>query len=156
MVTHDSGGPRDQLGTVYESVTPRGYLGWGHSSQLGFSLGLAMGAKLAAPEKLVVNFMGDGSIGMVGMDLETAARAQIPILTIVLNNGVFGNYERYMPIAAEKCDIKKVTGRYADLATSLGVQGERVERPQEIGAALRRAGCTWPRGTTKTPHAGTA
>ena len=139
VVTHESGGPRDQLAPFYESVTPRGYLGWGHSSQLGFSLGLAMGAKLVAPEKLVVNFMGDGSIGMVGMDLETAARAQIPILTIVLNNGLFGNYERYLPIAEKKHQIKKLTGHYADLATALGVRGRRVERPEQIAPALQEA-----------------
>ena len=98
-----------------------------------------MGAKLAAPEKLVVNFMGDGSIGMVGMDLETAARAEIPILTIVLNNGLFGNYERYLPLAAEKLNIKQVTGKYADLAMALGVHAERIERPNEIAPALDRA-----------------
>ena len=139
VVTHESGGPRDQLSPFYESVNPRGYLGWGQSTQLGFSLGLAMGAKLAAPEKLVVNFMGDGSIGMVGMDLETAARNEIPILTIVLNNGVFGNYDRYLPISAEKFGIKNVTGNYADLARSLGVHAERVDRPDEITPSLERS-----------------
>ena len=139
VVTHDSGGPRDQLSPFYESVTPRGYLGWGQSTQLGFSLGLAMGAKLVAPDQLVVNFMGDGSIGMVGMDLETAARAEIPILTIVLNNGVFANYDRYLPVSSEKYGINKVTGNYTDLAQSLGVHAERVERPEMISQALGRA-----------------
>lgn len=139
VVTHDSGGPRDHLSPFYESVTPRGYLGWGHSTQLGFSLGLAMGAKLVAPEKLVVNFMGDGSIGMVGMDLETAARAEIPILTIVMNNGLLGNYERYLPISAEKHGIKKMTGNYADLASALGVHAERVDRPEAIAPAFQRS-----------------
>ena len=72
---------------------PRGYIGWGHSTQLGFSLGCAMGAKLACPGKLVVNFMGDTAFGMVGMDVETAVREQIPILTVLLNNSAMGNYE---------------------------------------------------------------
>jgi acetolactate synthase-1/2/3 large subunit len=139
VVTHESGGPRDQLSPFYDTTTPRGYLGWGHSTQLGFSLGLAMGAKLVAPEKLVVNFMGDGSIGMTGMDLETAARAEIPILTIVLHNGVFGNYQQYLPLAAERFDIKKMTGNYTELANSLGVHGERVEQPGEVAPALQRA-----------------
>ena len=98
-----------------------------------------MGAKLAAPDKLVVNFMGDGSIGMVGMDLETAARAEIPILTIVLNNGLLGNYERHLPISAEKYGIKKMTGNYADLAKALGVHAERVDRPEAIAPAFQRS-----------------
>ena len=45
-----------------------------------------MGAKLASPEKFVVNFMGDAAFGMTGLDFETAARSGIPILTVVLNN----------------------------------------------------------------------
>ena len=47
-----------------------------------------MGAKLAAPKKLCVNVMGDAAIGMTGMDIETAARNRIAILTVVFNNGV--------------------------------------------------------------------
>ena len=50
IVTHDSGHPRDQTIPFYESIVPRGYLGWGNSSQLGYGLGLAMGAKLGAPD----------------------------------------------------------------------------------------------------------
>ena len=139
IVTHDSGSPRDQLVPLYESVTPRGYLGWGHSTQLGFSLGAAMGAKLAAPEKTVVNFMGDAAFGMVGMDLETAVREQIPILTILLNNSAMGNYERHIPKAVEKYGTKRLSGNYADVARSLGAHAERVEQPGEILPALKRA-----------------
>ena len=49
-------------------------MGWGKSTQLGYGLGITMGAKLAAPKKLCVNVMGDAAIGMTGMDIETAAR----------------------------------------------------------------------------------
>ena len=66
MLTHESGASRDIQCVFYESTVPRSYLGWGHSTQLGFSLGLAMGAKLANPDKTVVNVMGDGAIGMTG------------------------------------------------------------------------------------------
>ena len=87
IVTHDSGYPRDQLVPFWEPVKPRGYIGWGKSTQLGYGLGLAMGAKLAAPEKQVINVMGDAAFGMAGMDIETAVRSEIPILTVILNNG---------------------------------------------------------------------
>ncbi len=54
IVTHDSGSPRDQMSPFFEAVAPRGFIGWGKSTQLGYGLGLAMGAKLACPDKLVV------------------------------------------------------------------------------------------------------
>ncbi len=139
IVTHDSGSPRDQLVPLYESVTPRGYIGWGHSTQLGFSLGAAMGAKLAAPEKLVVNFMGDAAFGMVGMDVETAVREQIPILTLVLNNGAMGNYEKFIPQATDRYRTKYLTGNYAEVAHGLGAYAQRIDRPAEIIPALKRA-----------------
>ncbi len=72
IVTHDSGSPRNQLVPFYRATTPRSYIGWGKSHSLGTGLGLIMGAKLAAPGKFCVNFMGDAAFGMTGMDFETA------------------------------------------------------------------------------------
>jgi acetolactate synthase-1/2/3 large subunit len=139
IVTHDSGSPRDQLVPLYEAVTPRGYLGWGHSTQLGFGLGAAMGAKLAAPEKTVVNVMGDAAFGMVGMEVETAVRERIPILTVILNNSAMGNYERYIPRAIERYGTKYLSGNYSQVARGLGAHSERVERPEAIAPAFQRA-----------------
>ena len=139
IVTHDSGNPRDQLVPIYKSVTPRGYIGWGHSTQLGFSLGAAMGAKVASPEKLVVNFMGDAAFGMVGMDVETAVREQIPILTVLLNNSAMGNYENFIPKASERFGTKFLSGNYSEVARGLGAYARRVEQPNEIVPALEQA-----------------
>src|SRR5262245_23644258 len=139
IVTHDSGSPRDQLVPLYPAVTPRGYLGWGHSTQLGFSLGASMGAKLAAPDKTVVNVMGDTAFGMVGMDVETAVREQIPVLTVLLNNGAMGNYERYIPKSIARYRTKYLTGNYSEVARGLGAHAERVEQPSQIASALQRA-----------------
>jgi len=139
IVTHDSGNPRDQLLPLYESNTPRGYIGWGHSTQLGFSLGAAMGAKLAAPEKLVVNFLGDAAFGMVGMDIETAVREQIPILTLLLNNSAMGNYENHIPEASERYGTKFLGGNYSEVARGLGAHSQRIERPAEIAPAMQAA-----------------
>lgn len=139
IVTHDSGNPRDQLVPLYESTVPRGYLGWGHSTQLGFSLGAAMGAKLVAPQKLVVNFMGDAAFGMVGMDIETAVREEIPILTLLLNNSAMGNYEKNIPLACERYGTKLLSGNYRDVARGLGAYSERIEQPGEIIPAIQRA-----------------
>ncbi len=139
IVTHDAGNPRDQMIPFYEAVIPHGYIGWGKSTQLGTGLGLAMGARLAAPDRLVVNVMGDVAFGMVGMDFETAVRAGIPILTIVLNNGLMGGYDRYLPVASERYRLRYVSGDYARVGEALGGYAERVEKPQEVVPALRRA-----------------
>ena len=79
IVTHDSGSPREQLLPFYRATRPRSYLGWGKSHQLGTGLGLTIGAKVAAPDKFCVNFMGDAAFGMTGLDFETAVRCGIPI-----------------------------------------------------------------------------
>lgn len=139
IVTHDSGNPRDQLLCLYEAVNPRGYLGWGHSTQLGFSLGAAMGAKLACPEKTVVNVLGDAAFGMVGMDVETAVRERIPIVTVLLNNSAMGNYEVNIPRAVELFGTKRLSGNYAAVAAGLGAHAQRIEKPADIAPALQRA-----------------
>ena len=139
ILTHDSGHPRDQTIPFYKAVTPRGYLGWGNSSQLGYSVGLAMGAKLAAPDKTVAAIMGDAAIGFAGMDLETATRHRIPILVMVLNNHVLSGYSRNYPMAAEKFGFTNLYGEYANVAKALGAYGERVEDPSEIVPAIKRA-----------------
>ena len=139
IVTHDSGNPRDQIVPFYEATTPRGYLGWGHSTQLGAGLGFAMGAKLAAPQKTVVNLMGDTAVGMCGTDFETASRNKIGTITVIINNGAMGGYEKSMPIAVEKHGSKFLTGDYTKMADSLGCYAETITQPADVGPALARA-----------------
>jgi acetolactate synthase-1/2/3 large subunit len=139
IVTHDSGSPRDQLLPFYRATRPRGYLGWGKSHQLGTGLGLIIGAKVAAPEKFCVNFMGDAAFGMTGLDLETAVRAGIPSLTIVLNNSTMAIEIPHMKLSHEKHHARDLGGRYADLAKDLGAWSERVADPGDIANAILRA-----------------
>jgi acetolactate synthase-1/2/3 large subunit len=139
VITHDSGTPRDQLAPFWETLTPRGFLGWGKSTQLGSSLGFAMGAKLAAPDKLVVHFLGDTALGMCGMDLETAARERIPILSVLVNNGLMGGYEKHIPLAGERYRSRYLSGDYAKVAEGLGVAVERVTELSQVVPALQRA-----------------
>ena len=139
IVTHDSGNPRDQMIPFYEAIAPGSYIGWGKSTQLGYGLGLIMGAKLAAPQKLAVNVMGDAAFGMAGMDFETAVRERIPILTIILNNSALGGYEKYMPVATERYGTKYLSGDYAKVAAGLGGYSERIENPADVIPAIQRA-----------------
>jgi thiamine pyrophosphate-dependent acetolactate synthase large subunit-like protein len=139
IVTHDSGSPRDQLLPFYRAVSPRGYLGWGKSHALGTGLGLIIGAKLAAPEKLCVNFMGDAAFGMTGLDFETAARSGIPMTTIVLNNSTMAIETHAMAYSHEKYGTRDLGGSYANIAKDLGGWSERVDSPAEVGNAILRA-----------------
>jgi acetolactate synthase-1/2/3 large subunit len=139
ILTHDSGSPRDQLVPFYRAITPRGYLGWGKSHSLGTGLGLAMGAKLAAPDRFVVNVMGDAAFGMVGLDFETAVRNNIPICTIVLNNSAMAIETQSMRVSQERFGARRLGGRYADVARAMGGDAERVEDPAQIAPALERA-----------------
>jgi acetolactate synthase-1/2/3 large subunit len=138
VITHDAGSPRDQTTPFWESTTPLSYIGWGKTTQLGYGLGLAMGAKLAAPEKLCINVWGDAAIGFTGMDFETAVRENIPILSILFNNFSMAIEIPIMPVSQEKYGAIEISGHYADMAKAFGGYGERVTDPNDIVAALER------------------
>ncbi|MBI2851371.1 MAG: thiamine pyrophosphate-requiring protein [Chloroflexi bacterium] len=139
IITHDSGNPRDHLVPFWETPVPGGYIGWGKMTTLGASLGFAMGAKLARPEKTCVSFLGNAAFGMVGMDFETAVRERIPILVALVNNSLLGGYSSSHPVASERYNLNKQTGDYAKLAEALGGYAEKVEKPDDIIPALKRA-----------------
>jgi len=139
IVTHDSGSPRNQLVPFYAATAPRGYIGWGKSHALGTGLGLIMGAKLAAPDKFCVNFMGDAAFGMTGLDFETAVRCGIPITTIVLNNSAMAIERHALVVSHDRYRTRDIGGNYADMGRAMGGQAERVEKPADIVPALERA-----------------
>jgi thiamine pyrophosphate-dependent acetolactate synthase large subunit-like protein len=139
IITHDAGSPRDQMSPFWETVAPLTYIGWGKTTQLGYGLGLAMGAKLAEPNKLCINVMGDAAIGMTGMDFETAVRERIPILTMVLNNYSMACELPIMQAATEKYRSTDISGNYADMAKAFGGYGERITQVSEIIPAVKRA-----------------
>jgi acetolactate synthase-1/2/3 large subunit len=138
IITHDAGSPRDQLAPFWVTTEPLTYIGWGKTTQLGYGLGLAMGAKLACPDKLCVNVWGDAAIGFTGMDFETAVRERIPILSILLNNFSMAMEIPIMPISTEKYRATDISGDYAAMARAFGGYGERVTSASEIVPAIRR------------------
>ena len=138
VVTHDAGNPRDQIVPFYSVETPRGYLGWGKSTHLGSSLGMALGAKLAKPDWLAVNFIGDAGFGQTANDFESAVRLELPIMTVLVNNGVMGGYGAYMPDAVEKYQASSMGGDYTAMAQAMGGYAERIESASEVRDALTR------------------
>ncbi len=138
IITHDAGSPRDQMSPFWQSVAPLTYIGWGKTTQLGYGLGLAMGAKLARPDALCVNVWGDAAIGFTGMDFETAVRERIPILSVLFNNFSMAIEIPIMPVSTEKFRSTDISGHYADMAKAFGGYGERVETPDQIIPAIQR------------------
>jgi acetolactate synthase I/II/III large subunit len=139
IITHDSGSPREQLIPFWETAAAGSYMGWGKSTQLGYGLGITMGAKLAAPDKLCVNIMGDAAIGMTGMDIETAARNRIAILTVVFNNGVMAAERDVLELSTKKYGALTVSGNYTKVAEGLNVAATRVEKPAALVGAIKEA-----------------
>jgi thiamine pyrophosphate-dependent acetolactate synthase large subunit-like protein len=147
IITHDAGSPRDQISPFWEPTEPLTYIGWGKTTQLGYGLGLSMGAKLAQPEKLCINFWGDAAIGFTGMDFETAVRERIPILSVLSNNFSMAIELKVMKTATQKYRSTDISGNYADFAKALGGYGERVTEPDDIVPAIRRAVAKTREGT---------
>jgi acetolactate synthase-1/2/3 large subunit len=138
VITHDAGSPRDQTTPFWQATSPLSYIGWGKTTQLGYGLGLAMGAKLAEPDKLCINVWGDAAIGFTGMDFETAVRENIPILSILFNNFSMAIEIPIMQVSTEKYRSTDISGNYADMARAFGGYGERITDPNDIVAALHR------------------
>jgi thiamine pyrophosphate-dependent acetolactate synthase large subunit-like protein len=138
IITHDAGSPRDQLSPFWVTREPLTYIGWGKTTQLGYGLGLAMGAKLVHPDKLCINVWGDAAIGFTGMDFETAVRERIPILSVLFNNFSMAIELKVMPISTEKYRSTDISGDYAMMARAFGGYGERITEPAEIVPAIKR------------------
>jgi acetolactate synthase-1/2/3 large subunit len=143
FVTGDSGNTRDQISTVYEAQIPRGYLGWGNVSTLGFGLAAAIAAKLAYPERQCVNITGDAGVSYMMGNFEAVARYGLGVTTIHINNGGFAGYgpgfwgPGHDPYTWEVSDHSKTC--MADMARAQGYHAEDVSEPLEIIPALRRA-----------------
>jgi acetolactate synthase-1/2/3 large subunit len=138
IITHDAGSPRDQISPFWRCTAPLSYIGWGKTTQLGYGLGLAMGAKLANPDKLCINWWGDAAIGMTGMDFETAVRENVPIMSVLSNNFSMAIELKAMTTATEKYRSTDISGNYAEFAKALGGYGERITEPSEIIPAIKR------------------
>jgi acetolactate synthase I/II/III large subunit len=140
ILLHDAGVTRAYVSHHYEALNPLGFIGFGGTSAMGWSTPAALGAKLGNPDKTVVNFTGDGSFGMTGMEIETAARNDIRTLTVILNNESLGASRETLHDRFKGHEIGiSLRGDYAGVARALGAFGERIDKPDDLQPALRRA-----------------
>ncbi len=143
FVTHDSGYTREQLATVYEALIPHGFMGWGCVSTLGFGLGAATGAKLAFPKREVVHVAGDAAVGYQLGEYEALVRNKIGITTIHINNSTFsGSGPGFWGPGAAPYTANVTSSSEMNMAKAveaIGEHAERVEDPDEVAPALKRA-----------------
>ncbi len=111
------------------------------SGAMGYGVPAAVAAKVLHPERDVVCFSGDGDFLMSGQELATAIQYGLPIVIIVVDNGMYGtirmHQERHFPGRVVGTDL--VNPDFAAYARAFGAHGETVERTDEFSAALERA-----------------
>ncbi len=143
FVTHESGNTRDQLSTVYEAIIPHGFMGWGNVSTLGYSLGASLGAKLAMPKRQIMSITGDAGVGYQMGNWETLVRHNMGITILHINNNGFGGYGPGFWGKGHNPYTYEVTSHMiqstAKVAEALGIEAERIEEPDEVAPAIKRA-----------------
>ncbi|MCZ6876315.1 MAG: thiamine pyrophosphate-binding protein [bacterium] len=143
FVTHESGNTRDQLSTVYETLMPRGFLGWGNVSSLGYSLAAVVAAKKAHPDRQVVSVTGEAGLGYMMGNLEVLVREKLGITVVHVSNGGFAGYGPGFWGEGHDPYTHRVLGpNEIDMAKALrefGLHTERVTEPDNIAGALQRA-----------------
>ncbi|MDI9461914.1 MAG: biosynthetic-type acetolactate synthase large subunit [Saccharofermentanales bacterium] len=121
--------------------TPRRFISSGGLGTMGFGFGAAIGAAFGTKERSVL-VTGDGSFGMNLNELATAVRYNIPIVILIMNNGVLGMVRQWQTLFYNKHYSNSVLERKTDftaLARSFGANGEAVTAPEELDEALSRA-----------------
>ena len=126
----------------YKYREPRTFLTSGGLGTMGYGLGASLGAKLGRPDKLVVNVAGDGCFRMNMNEIATAARYNIPVIQLVLNNHVLGMVRQWQTLFYGKRYSATVLNDQVDfvkLAAALGAVGMRVTKREEVAPALEKA-----------------
>ncbi|MCV7027966.1 acetolactate synthase [Mycobacterium sherrisii] len=141
IIVIDAGDFGSYAGRVIDSYQPGCWLDSGPFGCLGSGPGYALAAKLAHPRRQVVLLQGDGAFGFSGMEWDTLVRHQIPVVSVIGNNGIWGLEKHPMEAIygySVVAELRPGT-RYDEVARALGGHGELVSAPGELGPALERA-----------------
>lgn len=142
IITTEVGQHQMWAAQYYKFKHPRTFLTSGGLGTMGYGLGAAMGAKMAFPDKVVVNFAGDGCFRMNLNEIATAARHQIPVIEIVINNHVLGMVRQWQDLFYGKRYSHTTLYDGVDfvkVAEGLGAQGATVRTMEEFEKAFRYA-----------------
>ena len=109
---------------------------------MGYGLGACIGAKVGKPDKVVINIAGDGCFRMNMNEIATAARYNIPIIQVVVNNHVLGMVRQWQTLFYDKRYSNTILDDAVDfvkLAEAMGAVGMRVTKREEVGPAIQKA-----------------
>ncbi|MEF3331418.1 thiamine pyrophosphate-dependent enzyme [Oceanobacillus oncorhynchi] len=111
------------------------------SGAMGYGMPSAIGVKVAHPDKTVISISGDGGFMMTPQEFETAVRYDIPIISIVVNNNMFGTIHTHQEakFPGRVVGTKLTNPNFAEYAINFGGHGERVEKNEDIASAFERA-----------------
>lgn len=126
----------------YKFIKPRTLLTSGGLGTMGYGLGASIGAKLAMPDKKVINIAGDGSFSMNAIELGTAVFNQAPVIVIILNNGCLGMVRQWQTLFYEGRFSNTTLNRGTDfvkLADAYGAKGFRVTEEEQLEDVLKEA-----------------
>lgn len=141
IVVIDAGDFGSYAGRVIDSYLPGCWLDSGPFGCLGSGPGYALAAKLARPDRQVVLLQGDGAFGFSGMEWDTLARHNVPVVSVIGNNGIWALEKHPMEALygySVVAELRPGT-RYDEVARALGCHGELVSAPAQLRPALERA-----------------
>jgi acetolactate synthase I/II/III large subunit len=125
--------------TAYPVYQPRTYVSPGYQGTLGYGFPTALGAKVGNPERAVLSITGDGGFGWGLAELSTARKYGIGLVTVVFNDGAYGNVRRSQveQFEGRVLGTDLINPDFVQLAESFGVRGARATTPAELEGLLR-------------------
>jgi acetolactate synthase I/II/III large subunit len=141
VLISDGGDSHTWAITTFPAYQPGSYLHTHDSlGTIGVGVPFALGAKAAAPDRPVVCMIGDGSFGFGALELETAARNNLPFTVVIMNNGAWGNIRHEQDRQFSQTNATELSvANYEKVAEAFGGYGERVDDAAKLGPAIRRA-----------------
>jgi len=140
ILTSDAGNFYGWLAKYFRFTNEKRYVG-PTSGAMGYGLPAAIGAKAAQPDHTVISFSGDGGFMMTMVELETAVRANLPVIAIIINNNMYGtiraHQEKHFPSRVMATPLTNPD--FAEVAKQFGCEGETVTKNEEFLPAFKRA-----------------